>query len=132
MKGCIVLLAACVLLASSGCGAAGHPTRPPAEGGSPLADFFSVAGQTILYVVGAVTYGIVWIVGEAVRKTGERLDGHRTYDDDDDDDDNVYCPACGTAPCQGGHSSSQGGNTPSGSGGKKKESQVAPLLKKKP
>ena len=121
MKGFVVLVAACVLLASAGCALEGPPTRPAPEGGSPFLDFFIVAGQTILYVVGAAAYGLFelgcLILEEAI------------FGSDDDDDEDTRCSTCNSAYCTG---HAQSSSTSTGKAKEKPKRQVAPLLKKKP
>ena len=65
MKQILVVAIACMLLLS-GCQIDAGATRPTYHETSPVADFFSVTGQTILYLVGSITYGLGVIFVEAI------------------------------------------------------------------
>ena len=114
----IVAIASTVLLA--GCQVGGVATRPAYHDTSPAADFLSVTGQTILYLVGSITYGIGMLFIEAI------------FGSDHHDD---VCSTCGYDPCRCGHAQSHhhsDSKKEAKKEEKKKERKVAPLLKNKP
>ena len=122
MKQILVIAIACTLLLA-GCQIDRGPTRPTQHETSPLEDFLSVTGQTILYLFGSITYGLGVLIIAGV--SGSHHDDHDV------------CSTCGYDPCRCGHAKSHHGNDAhkekkDDKEEKKKERKVAPLLKNKP